>query len=165
MLCQKHSLFFLCFHFDHSIPVYMFQVAGCHPHWEQTLLGIRVSPSGPKEVHGLLHSHWHPAASCKGKLPLVQQTICLVTCRYKISVNCWFIYVCVFLELPLPAAARPGLLPLSQGSSSRPETPESPHQCSGGDQASGLWPGTSFWCTCPNVHTRGNTVSLFVSRS
>lgn len=136
----------------------MFQVAGCHPHREQALPGIRVSPSGPKEVHGLLHSYWHPTTSCKGKLPLVQQTICLVTHKCKISerLRSWFIYFCVFLELSLPAAARPGLLPLSQGSSSRPKTPESPHQCSGGDQASGLWSGTSFWCTCANVHTRGD---------
>lgn len=42
----------------------------------------------------------------------------------------------VFVELSLPAAARPGFLPLSQGSSSRPEAPEPPHQRPGGDQTS-----------------------------
>lgn len=145
---------FLCCHFYHITPVYVFKVAGCHPHREQALPGIRVSPSGPKEVYGLLYSHWHPTTSCKGKLPLVQPKKCLAThkCKIRVNLSSCFKCFCVFLELSLPAAARPGLLPLSQGSSSRPETPESPHQRSGGDQASRLWSGTSFWCTCPNVH-------------
>ena len=42
---------------------------------------------------------------------------------------------CVFVELSLPAAAGPGLLPLAQGSSSGPEAPEPAHQRSGRDQA------------------------------
>lgn len=105
-----------------------------------------------------------PLPLVKVKLPLVQQAICPVTHTCRISGGP--LYFGVFLELPVPAAARPGLLPLSQGSSSRPETPESPHQRSGGDQASGLWSGASFWCTCPNVHSRGNTSKqhLCVSR-
>lgn len=148
--CFENAVF-ACVCLDFSIPAAVFQAAGRHPHGEQALPGLRVSPSGPKEVHGLLHCDWHPATSCKGKPPLVQRTACLVTPKCKISESP--LYLCVFLELPLPAAARPGLLPLSQGSSSRPETPESPHQCSGGDQASGLWSGTSVWCTCPNVHS------------
>lgn len=58
-----------------------------------------------------------------------------------------------FPELPLPAAAGPGLLPLAQGPSPGPEAPEPPHQRPGRYQASGLWPGKSLWSSRSHLHT------------
>lgn len=73
-------------------------------------------------------------------------------------------YFAVFAELSFSAAARPGFLPLSQGSPSRPEAPEPPHQRPGWDQAGWLWPGKSLRSTRPRIYTWSKALTTYLSK-